>query len=76
MTSGGGGGTAGSDRLTTGGGAGGGTGVCGSPLSQRSGFLQSSNMRRESSHVLADISEVETVSRLEFMYCYFMSHVH
>ena len=75
MTSGGGGGTAGSDRLTTGGGAGGGTGVCGSPLSQRSGFLQSSNMRRESSHVLADISEVETVSRLEFMY-YFMSHVH
>jgi len=58
MTSGGGGGTAGSDRLTTGGG----TGVCGSPLSQRSGFLQSSNMRRESSHVLADISEVETVS--------------
>ena len=65
MTSGGGGGggTAGSDRLTTGGG----TGVCGSPLSQRSGFLQSSNMRRESSHVLADISEVETVSRVEFM---------
>merc|ERR1719357_1225440 len=37
--------------------------ACGSPsLSQRSGFQQSSNFRRESSHVLADISEVDTVS--------------
>ena len=35
--------------------------ICGSPMSQRSSFLHS-NIRRESSHVLADISEVETAT--------------
>ena len=57
MATSGGAGASGADR------AGAAGGVCGSPLSQRSGFLQS-NIRRESSHVLADISEVETVIRV------------
>lgn len=53
--------TSGSAGASGGDRAGAAAGACGSPLSQRSGFLQS-NIRRESSHVLADISEVETAS--------------